>query len=99
MELLHDIRATLGEGPVWDERTQTLYWIDILNKRIYANGDVFLQSDETIGCLSLRKDGGLIFTKRFSFWTCDSDSSNSTLLSTLKDEPSNNRFNDGKCVC
>jgi len=97
MELLHDIRATLGEGPVWDERTQTLYWIDILNKRIYVNGDVFLQSDETIGCLSLRKDGGLIFTKRFSFWTCDSDSSNSTLLSTLKDEPSNNRFNDGKC--
>jgi len=74
-----------------------LYWIDILNKRIYANGDVFLEADETIGCLSLRKDGGLIFTKRFSFWTCDSDSSNLTLLSTLENEPANNRFNDGKC--
>lgn len=97
MELLYDIKATLGEGPVWDARTQTLYWIDILNKRIYANGDVFLESDETIGCLSLRKDGGLIFTKRFSFWTCESDSSNLTLLSTLENEPSNNRFNDGKC--
>jgi sugar lactone lactonase YvrE len=97
MELLYDIKATLGEGPVWDARTETLYWIDILNKRIYANGDVFLESDETIGCLSLRKDGGLIFTKRFSFWTCDSDSSQLTLLSTLENEPANNRFNDGKC--
>ena len=96
-KLLYDIKATLGEGPVWDARTQTLYWIDILNHRIYANGDVFLESDETIGCLSLRKTGGLIFTKRASIWTCESDSSQLTLLSTLENEPANNRFNDGKC--
>ena len=97
MELLYDIKATLGEGPVWDARTGTLYWIDILNKRIYANGDVFLESDETIGCLSLRKNGGLIFTKRASVWTCESDSSKLTLVHALADEPVNNRFNDGKC--
>lgn len=97
MQLFYDIKATLGEGPVWDARTETLYWIDILNKRIYANRDVFLETDETIGCLSLRQNGGLIFTKRASIWTCDSDSSNLTILSTLEDEPANNRFNDGKC--
>ena len=97
MELLYEIKATLGEGPVWDARTETLYWIDIFNKRIYANGDVFFEADETIGCLSVRKSGGLIFTQRFSFWTCESDSSNLTLLSSLADEPANNRFNDGKC--
>jgi sugar lactone lactonase YvrE len=97
MELLYDVKATLGEGPVWDARTQTLYWIDILNKRIYANADIFLESDETIGCLSLREDGGLIFTKRLSFWTCKADASNLTFLSPLDDEPPNNRFNDGKC--
>jgi sugar lactone lactonase YvrE len=96
-ELLYDIKAALGEGPVWDARTGRLYWIDILNKRIYANADIFLESDETIGCLALRKDGGLIFTKRASIWTCESDSSQLTLLSTLADEPADNRFNDGKC--
>ena len=96
-ELLYDIKATLGEGPVWDAHTETLYWIDILNKRIYANADVFLESDETIGCLALRKEGGLIFTKRASIWTCEPDSSQLTLLSTFTDEPANNRFNDGKC--
>lgn len=97
MELLYDIKATLGEGPVWDAQTETLYFIDILNKRIYANGDVFLESDETIGCLSLRKNGGLIFTKRASIWTCESDTSQLTLLFTLTDEPADIRFNDGKC--
>ena len=97
MELLYDIKATLGEGPVWDARTGTLYWVDIFNKRIYSNGDVFLEADETIGCLSLREDGGLIFTKRASLWTCESDSTKQTLLSSLTDEPANNRFNDGKC--
>ena len=97
VEILHDIKATLGEGPVWDARTSILYWVDILNKRIYANGDVFLESDETIGCLALRKNGGPVFTKRFSVWTCEPDSSQLTLLSTLENEPANNRFNDGKC--
>ena len=97
MELLYDTKALLGEGPVWDAHTQTLYWIDILNKRLYANADILLELDETIGCLAPRQSGGLIFTKRFSFWTCESDSSQLTLLSALTDEPPNNRFNDGKC--
>jgi len=103
-ELLFDAKATLGEGPIWDARTQTLYWIDILNKRIYANGDVLLELDEFIGCLSPRKSGGLVFTKRFSFWTTstslsasrESDLSQLTHLFTLNNEPPNNRFNDGK---
>lgn len=97
MELLHDIKAVLGEGPVWDARTETLYWIDILDKRIYANGEILIELDEPIGCLALRRSGGLILTKRFSFWTFEPDSAKLTFLSTLTDEPPNNRFNDGKC--
>ena len=96
-ELLFDTKATLGEGPVWDARTQTLYWIDILNKRIYTNADVLLESDEIIGCLAPRKSGGLTFTKRFSFWTFEVDPVRTAFLFSLTDEPLNNRFNDGKC--
>lgn len=97
VELLYDARAALGEGPVWDARTETLYWIDILNKRIYANGDILLELDETIGCLAPCRSGGLVLAKRFSFWTCESDASQLTFLSALTGEPANNRFNDGKC--
>lgn len=97
VELLFDTKATLGEGPVWDVHTQMLYWIDIINQRVYANADVLLETDEFIGCLAPRKDGGLVLTKRFSLWTLEPDQTKLTLLSSLTNEPSNNRFNDGKC--
>jgi len=97
IELLYDTKATLGEGPIWDARTQTLYWLDILNKRIYAGGDILVELDEFIGCIAPRKNGGLVLTKRFSFWTLETDSVRTNLLLPLTDEPSNNRFNDGKC--
>ncbi len=97
VELLYDAKAWLGEGPVWDSRTQTLYWLDILNKRIHAGGGILAEFDDFIGCITPRHSGGLVLTKRFSFWTFDLDSASSTFLASLTDEPPNNRFNDGKC--
>ena len=44
-ELIFDAKATLGEGPVWDARAQTLYWIDIRAKRVYAGKQVITQLD------------------------------------------------------
>lgn len=96
-ELLYDAKALLGEGPLWDARTQTLYWLDVLNKRVYAQADLLCELDDFVGCIAPRRRGGLVLAKRFSLWTFDSDSTSSTLLSTLADEPANNRFNDGKC--
>ena len=96
-ELLYDAKAYLGEGPIWDARTQTLYWLDIINKRIYAGADVLVELDEFIGCIAPHKNGGLILAKRLSFWTFEPASVRPTLLLPLTDEPSNNRFNDGKC--
>lgn len=96
-ELLFDIKATLGEGPIWDSRTQTVYWIDILEKRIYCGGDVLTQLDDLIGCIAPRKSGGLILALRSGFSSLDLDSLKVTPLSPPDNEPSNNRFNDGKC--
>lgn len=102
-ELLYDAKAYLGEGPVWDSRSQTLYWVDILNKRIFANADLLLQLDDLAGCIAARKNGGLILAlnadegQRFSFAALEPGSTKLTLISALEDEPSTNRFNDGKC--
>jgi len=87
---------------MWDSRTQSMYWVDILDKRIYCNGDVLVQLDDLIGCIAPRKDGGLILAisgvdQRLGFASLDLDSLKWTPLTTLDDEPSNNRFNDGKC--
>ncbi|GJQ52463.1 MAG: regucalcin-like protein [Anaerolineaceae bacterium] len=96
-ELLYDAKAELGESPVWDSRAQTLYWLDILGKRIYADADKIAELDEFIGCLAVRQRGGLILAKRLSFWTFDLNSSSATFLAAPVDEPTSNRFNDGKC--
>jgi sugar lactone lactonase YvrE len=71
-ELLLDSKATLGEGPAWDAKTQTLYWVDILGKRIHAyqdGRDEFTQLDELVGCVAPRRNGGLVAALHASFVT------------------------------
>ena len=109
-ELLYDTKAQLGEGPVWDARTQTLYWVDIFAKRIFAESDILAELDGYVGCIAPRQSGGLIVALsgvasetnhadevRLRFASLETDSAKSALLSVLADEPSGNRFNDGKC--
>lgn len=100
-ELVLDAQANLGEGPAWDAKTQTLYWVDILEKRIYAGDQILAQLDEFVGCLAPCRNGHLILALtragRFSFVDFDPASGLRTVLASLDSEPSNNRFNDGKC--
>ena len=97
-ELLLDAKATLGEGPAWDAKTQTLYWLDILEKRVYADTRILAQLDELVGCLAPRKNGNLLLGTRFSFADLALDSAQLTVLATLSDaERPTNRMNDGKC--
>lgn len=110
-ELILDAKATLGEGPAWDSKTQTLYWLDILEKRIYSGTRILAELDDLICCLAPRKDGNLILALsgaegRSSFVDFDLfgqtqgrlDSSQQTVLAALSDaERATNRFNDGKC--
>ncbi|MBI5823330.1 MAG: SMP-30/gluconolactonase/LRE family protein [Chloroflexi bacterium] len=100
-ELIFDAKATLGEGPAWDAKTQTLYWIDILEKKIYAGNELLAQLDDLIGCLAPRKNGNLILglsdaEGRASFVDFAPDSSQQTVLFALN-ESATNRVNDGKC--
>ena len=98
-EILLNAKAIVGEGPAWDEKTQTLYWVDIRGKRIHAykdDRDDFLQLDEFVACVAPRRDGGLVAALRASFWTLDRVAGKQTLLARV-DEPASNRFNDGKC--
>jgi sugar lactone lactonase YvrE len=100
-ELLLDAKATLGEGPVWDAKSQTLYWIDILEKRIYAGTEQIAQLDKFIGCLALRPNGALLTALSggdgfSSFVDIQPDSSQQSVIAAVK-ESANTRFNDGKC--
>lgn len=106
-EIVLDAQAELGEGPAWDAKTRTLYWVDILEKRVYYHRDAedgFIQLDEMPGCIAPCKDGTLILAARASFLTLDPfdqtqgrpATAKQTVLASVS-EPANNRFNDGKC--
>ena len=55
-------QCSVGEGPVWDVEQQSLYWIDILEKKVlrldHATGES-RQWDlpEIIGSMAIRQDG------------------------------------------
>ncbi len=68
-----------------------------LRKRVYAGSKLFIQLDDYVGCLAPRKDGGLVIAQRFGFWNFEPDTNKLITLASPKGEPSNNRFNDGKC--
>ena len=99
LELLADAKANLGEGPAWDEKTGTLYWVDILEKQlhIYDGADRVIQLKDYVGCVAPCKDGKLILALRFGFWTLDLAASQLTEIALPHGEPAINRFNDGKC--
>jgi sugar lactone lactonase YvrE len=57
--------CSLGEGPTWDPDSQRLYWVDILENRIYrhdpADGDTQSWSTpEHVGFVVVRPDGELV---------------------------------------
>ncbi|NJN82849.1 MAG: SMP-30/gluconolactonase/LRE family protein [Caldilineaceae bacterium] len=36
LEVLVEARALVGEGPIWDDEKQVLYWVDILSSKLYV---------------------------------------------------------------
>jgi sugar lactone lactonase YvrE len=101
VELLVDAKAVLGEGALWDSKTQTLYWVDILQSLVHcydpATGrDRTINVGEHVGTVVVRKSGGLMLALKHGFASLDLKAEKTTLMA----DPENrvdNRFNDGKC--
>ncbi|MDB5999728.1 MAG: gluconolactonase, partial [Rhizobacter sp.] len=97
--------ATLGEGTLWSQREQSLYWVDILGKRLFrldpADGAQTMWTfDEEISALAERSAGpGLIVTLRSGFALFDPALARAGPHALHNPEPDRqgNRFNDGKC--
>jgi sugar lactone lactonase YvrE len=62
---LVNARCSLGEGPTWDAESRRLYWVDILDNRIYRYdpADESMSSwttPEHVGFVVVRADGALL---------------------------------------
>lgn len=92
----------LGEGPLWDNRTNSIIWVDILNSQIlqfYPDTKVFhiRQVGKKISALALREHGGFIASAENGFGWLNLDKPSFTYISEPEKNIPNNRFNDGKC--
>jgi sugar lactone lactonase YvrE len=105
LRCIWDAKATLGEGLCWSPRTQSLWWLDILERTLYryrvADGQRSdWRFDEEISAVAERRTApGLIVTLRRGYALFDPDEPNAAprMLHVPPEEPAGNRFNDGKC--
>ena len=102
VELLVDAHAQVGEGPLWDEQQQVLYWVDILSSLLYiydpATGENrALDVGRHVGTVVTRASGGLMLAVREGFATFDLETQELTLIANTEAHITGNRFNDGKC--
>lgn len=93
--------AALGEGPLWSEREQALYWVDILNSRLHRHslrgGQHSWQIPRGVSAVAECEGDGLIITQRHGFARFDPVTGLVTPLVQVETDLPGNRFNDGKC--
>jgi sugar lactone lactonase YvrE len=99
MECIAEVKAVLGEGPVWDPREQALYWVDIPERRVFrwsqADGGRTVEVERHICSLLPRARGGFIGGGYDGFLEIAPDLSVTVIADPEPGLPAN-RFNDGK---
>lgn len=100
--LLIDSACLLGEGPVWDERSGTLWWTDIDGKKVHryhlkSGHHESFSVPERVGAFALRDQGGLVVASEKGWALCEEDGSNWTEIANPEPDAIEHRFNDGKC--
>ena len=102
VNVLVDIRALVGEGALWDEQAQMLYWVDILSNALFVYDPATGQNrsydvGQHVGTVVLRQSGGVMLAVYDGFAEYDLASGKLTPLSDPESHLPGNRFNDGKC--
>jgi sugar lactone lactonase YvrE len=99
-ELVAEVAAELGEGPVWLD--PTLLFVDITRRRVHVLDPerATLQTyatEEDVGAAVPGEDGRLILAQRTGFWLLDPLTGSRRQLAPVEDDRPETRMNDGKC--
>lgn len=100
IECVLDFGAEIGEGAIWSDREQLLYWVDISAGLLCcfnpASGENrFWNMGRTVGCIALRKGGGVVVALTDGFFTFDLETNQLSQIADTEAEIRTNRFNDG----
>ena len=76
IECVAPTRSQIGEGAVWDDRAQVLWWVDIPAGYIHRYAPTSGENEtfefgEPVGCLAVREAGGPVLAAMSGFWFYD----------------------------
>ncbi|WP_198439693.1 SMP-30/gluconolactonase/LRE family protein [Pareuzebyella sediminis] len=100
-ELVLDTKSILGEGPVWDWKKQTLFWVDIEGQKLHRlsptpQNHTEWVLDAMVGAAVPMKEGKLLLAMESGLVSFDLESEVLTTLHVLENTDQSIRFNDGK---
>jgi sugar lactone lactonase YvrE len=95
------VGAALAEGPVWDEREQSLLFVDIVGERVHrfhpSTGDhSSFPAGAPVGAVVLTEDGGLLMALHGRFVHVDRSGEHPVAVEGFGLDEKILRFNDGK---
>ncbi len=102
LEPILDVRAIVGEGPIWDGERRLLYWVDILESTLYvfdpASGENrVLNVGQHIGTVVPWRRDEVMVAVRHGFASFDLATGTLHPILDPEEHLPGNRFNDGKC--
>jgi len=102
VELIAGTRSELGEGAIWNPRTNQLFWVDITGKilniynpRLDVNRDLYV--GQMIGTVVPAQSGRVVVALEQGFYYLDPETGTKNLIVNPEEDIEGNRFNDGKC--
>ena len=101
--LYYKASCLLGEGIIYDHRSQEVLWVDILDKVLYVLGAdeksiTKHRMPEMIGFASLATQGHYVVGLQTGIFSYDSKMANLKAIFPTREYPNVNlRWNDGKC--
>lgn len=102
IDIVLDVKTTLGEGPLWDAGQERLYWIDAAGCRVFratADGRELRAWDvpSRVGSIAIRKDGqGAICSLAKGFAALDFRTGEIEHLHDVEPQTPETWINDGK---
>jgi sugar lactone lactonase YvrE len=100
LELAFRTRSCVGEGPLWDEKSQCLLWVDVLEGKVFTYDpnsqlNVELEIGKHVGAIALTHSDKIMVAARDEIVSIDLNTSSITpILKVIIDEKF--RFNDGR---
>ena len=100
VECIADVKAVLGEGPVWVAREEALYWVDIEGRKLFrTDGQGAVRTWDVpirIGSLAPRASCGFVAATERGFYSIDLEAKRFEPIGHPEEHRPANRFNDGK---